>query len=774
MNNLFNFKSFFKFLDRNKVYTLINVFGLSLSLMFVILISIYVKQELSIDNFHEKGDQIYIMANEEFAGSAFRLAYRMQERFPEIEKVCPTVPFWQDLATNIGDRKYDADALFADSTFFDMFSFRLLEGRKEDVLQSRNYAVISETFAKTAFSDVDPIGQTVQVNDSVTLIVSGVMKDIKNSIFPYADILIRIDNIKFFNSSMDSERFENAGSCVVFVQKRENADLQAKEADMLVYLKEIFWIYRNGLQQKINFIPLKDYYFSQIESPGLKQGDKRFVLVLLSVSILILIFAIINYINLTVAQAGFRAKEMATRRLHGSSRTELFIKLILESTFMTLISFLIAFLLALAVVPYANDLLQTRIDVMGSMNLMSISIIVGLILIIGTLSGILPASIISNSKPIEVVRGEFRQKTKMRFSKVFITFQNVITIIMIASSITMIAQVRHLITAPLGYNSTNLMDIPVFENKDRQLAFGQELERLSCVKRVAYSRGTPFSRGNNNTVRYDNLNKNISFQIIGSDQTFFDMLNLQVIKDNNYSGTDGYYLTEQAARELELDADAKEFSFHGGMIPIRGIIKDFKLYNITQQAEAILYRIMKVEEMNFWNLIVEVQGDPFKAYNEIKDAYERFTELEFKGEYFDQQIQKSFESQARISKIVSIFTVIAIVISTLGLIAMSAYFILQRSREIAVRKVFGSTNTQMLRRLVFKFLNYVFVAFVIAVPIIWYLMTKWLSDYSYRIELSPLIFIAAGVFCLLISFIAVFIQSYYAANSNPIKRIKAE
>lgn len=774
MNNLFNFKSFFKFLDRNKVYTLINVFGLCLSLMFVILISIYVKQELSIDNFHEKGDQIYIMASEEFAGSAFRLAYRMQERFPEIEKVCPTVPFWQDLATNIGDRKYDADALFADSTFFDMFSFRLLEGRKEDVLQSRNYAVISETFAKTAFSDVDPIGQTVQVNDSVTLIVSGVMKDIKNSIFPYADILIRIDNIKFFNSSMDSERFENAGSCVVFVQKRENADLQAKEADMLVYLKEIFWIYRNGLQQKINFIPLKDYYFSQIESPGLKQGDKRFVLVLLSVSILILIFAIINYINLTVAQAGFRAKEMATRRLHGSSRTELFIKLILESTFMTLISFLIAFLLALAVVPYANDLLQTRIDIMGSMNLMSISIIVGLILIIGTLSGILPASIISNSKPIEVVRGEFRQKTKMRFSKVFITFQNVITIIMIASSITMIAQVRHLITAPLGYNSTNLMDIPVFENKDRQLAFGQELERLSCVKRVAYSRGTPFSRGNNNTVRYDNLNKNISFQIIGSDQTFFDMLNLQVIKDNNYSGTDGYYLTEQAARELELDADAKEFSFHGGMIPIRGIIKDFKLYNITQQAEAILYRIMKVEEMNFWNLIVEVQGDPFKAYNEIKDAYERFTELEFKGEYFDQQIQKSFESQARISKIVSIFTVIAIVISTLGLIAMSAYFILQRSREIAVRKVFGSTNTQMLRRLVFKFLNYVFIAFVIAVPIIWYLMTKWLSDYSYRIELSPLIFIAAGVFCLLISFIAVFIQSYYAANSNPIKRIKAE
>lgn len=774
MNNLLNFKTFIKFLGRNKAYTFINVFGLSLSLMFVILIAVYVKQELSVDNFQEKAEQIYLLGDEEDVGSAYRLAYRIQDRFPEIEKVCPLVPGWTKKPVSIGDVKYNADLLFADSTFFDMFSYPLVEGSKKTVLQSRNNAVISESFARKVFPGVDPLGKTILTNDSVNVTVSGIMKDIKNSAIPYADILIRIDNIKYFNWSMDTEEFQNAGSCVVFIQERQGSDLNAKAEDMAAFFKEIFWIYRNGHQDKVNFVPLKEFYFSKYTSPGLEQGDERFVLILLSVSILILVFAIINYINLTVAQAGFRAKEMATRRLHGSSRGELFMRLIMESTLITLISFLIALLLALALAPYANDLLQTRIEIGNSITPATISITVGLIVLIGILSGVLPASIISNSKPIEVVRGEFRQKTKMRFSKVFITFQNVITIVMIAASITMIAQVRHLITAPLGYKSTNLMDIPAFDHKDRMITLSNELKQLSSVSRVAYTQGTPFTRGNNYTMRNNDLDKNISFQSIVSDQAFFDMLGLEIIKDNHYSGTDGYYLSEQAVRELELNDAADTFPFFNKNMPISGIIKDFQLYNITRKQDPILYQIKKLEDMSIWNLIIETQGDPFAAYQEIKTVYEKFSGLEFDGQYFDTQIQRSFEAQERTSKIVSIFATIAIVISLLGLIAMSTYFIMQRSREIAVRKVFGSTSVQVLLRLVINFLNYVLIAFVLSVPIIWYAMTKWLADYTYRIELSPLIYIAAGLFCLVISFAAIFVQSYYAANGNPVKRLKAE
>lgn len=773
MNNLLNLKTFFKFLGRNKAYTFINVFGLSLSLMFVILIAVYVKQELSIDKFHEKGDQIYLLGNEDGVGTAYRLAYRIQDRYPEIEKVCPLVPTWEKRAISIGDTKLNAGHMFVDTTFFDMFSFTLVEGTKESVFQSRNSAVISETFARKAFPGVDPMGKMITLNDSVIVSVDGIMKDIKNSTITYADILIRIDNIKYFNWSMDSEHFSNAGSCVVFIKERPGSNLNAKADDMAAFFKEIFWIYKNGHQDKVNFIPLKEFYFSKYHSPGLEKGDERFVLILLSVSILILVFAIINYINLTVAQAGFRAKEMATRRLHGSSRGELFMRLIMESTMITFISFLIALLLVMAVVPFANDLLQTRIDIGDSVTLASLSITFGLILLIGILSGVLPASIISNSKPIEVVRGEFRQKTKMRFSKVFITFQNVITIVMIAASITMIMQVHHLINAPLGYNSTNLMNIEALDGKEKLITLGNEIGQLSVVKRVAYSQGTPFSRGNNNTMEYKEKNKSISFQTIVSDQTFFDMLGLEIIRDNN-RGMDACYLTEQAIRELEISEDSETFRYYDDQRPIRGILKDFQLYNITNGQSPIIYQIKKIEDFYPWDLIVEVQGDPFVAYREIKAVYEKFSGLEFDGEYFDTQIQQSFEAQERTSKIVSIFAVIAIVISLLGLIAMSTYFIMQRSREIAVRKVFGSTNVQVLLRLVFNFLNYVLIAFVLSVPVIWYAMTKWLSDYTYRIELSPLIYVAAGLFCLVISFAAVFVQSYYAANENPVKRLKAE
>lgn len=773
MNNLFNFKSFFKFLGRNKGYTFINILGLSLSLMFVILISIYVKQELSVDTYHEKGDRVYLLGSEKVVGTAFRLAYQIQERYPEIEKVCPVIPGWTKMPVSIADKKYNAHLLFADTTFFDLFSFPLVEGTREAVMQNRNYAVISESFARKAFPGEDPLGKSILTNDSLTVTVSGIMKDIKHSSIPYADILIRIDNVKYFHPNLDDKDFNNAGSCVIYILERAGSNLHAKAEDMAAFFKEIFWIYRNGLYERVTFVPLKEFYFSDYESYVLVRGDKQFVLILLSVCLLILIFAIINYINLTVAQSGFRAKEMATRRLHGSSRGELFMRLILESTLITFVSFLIALFLASAAVPFANDLLQTQIYIGDSFTVATTLVTLGLILLIGVLSGVLPASIISNSKPIEVVRGEFRRKTKMRFSKVFITFQNMITIVMIAASITMILQIRHLINAPLGYSSVNLMDIPSFGSED-MFALGNEVKQLSSVKRIAYTQGTPFEGGNNHTMRYDEKNKNISFQSIVSDQTFFDMLGLKILRDNHYAGTDGYYLNEQALRELEIEEDAETFMFYGNKLPINGIIKDFQLRNIQYRKAPVLYRILKQEDLYPWNLIVEVQGDPFVAYREIKAVYERMTELEFDGEYFDRQIQNSFEAQQRTTKIVSLFAVIAIVISLLGLVAMSTYFILQRSREIAVRKVFGSSSAQVLRNLIFTFLNYVLIAFVLAVPIIWYGMSKWLSEYEYRIGLSPLIFIAAALFCLLISFTAVFLQSYYASNANPVKRLKSE
>lgn len=777
MNNLLNLRSFFKFLSKNKSYTLIDIFGLSISLMFVILIATYTVQELSTDNFQKNSDTIYALASEKTFGTAYRLADRLIERYPEIDKTCVISTHIASVAVTYGDRQINTELLLADSTFFQLFSFELVQGDRQRVLEARTNAVISESFARKAFPDRDPIGQVVKLQDDLSVTITGVMKDIKNSIVPGRDMLIRMDNVKYFNPGMDSNEYNNAGSAVVFLQVKPGADIHLREQEVADYFREIFWIYQRGISEEVHFVPLKDIYFSPIDTYELiNKGDWKFVMILMSVGIVILIFAIINYINLTVAQTGFRAKEMATRRLLGSSRWELFARLMLESTFLTFVSFLLGLFLAFLFVPYANDLLETKLDLPDMITPVVTGVSFLLILLIGFLSGLLPAVIISNAKPVDVVKGSFRQKTKMVFSKFFITFQNVITITLIAVSITMVAQINHLIHAPLGYDPINILNIGAFNlNKDQCISFADELKQLACVKNVSLAEGSPFDGGNNNTIVYED--RNLSLQFLMGDSEYMDMLGIKVLSENNLATNDGYYLTEQALREFNISADTPSITVsEWWTIPVAGVVNDLYIGNVTNYLRPMLIQIKKAEDFPYgvWNILIEVQGDHRVAFEQIKELYEARFYVDFPGEYMDAMLRESFAAERRTSRIVMVFTFIAILISLLGLYAMSTYFIQQRAREIAVRKVFGSTNQQILLKLVFAFLNYVLIAFLISIPIIWYFMKEWLSGYSYRIPMNPLIFMAAGLFCLTVSFIAVCYQSMMAAHSNPVEGVKSE
>jgi putative ABC transport system permease protein len=774
MNNLLNFKSFFKFLKRNKAFTVINVFGFSVSLMFVILILVYASQGLSTDYFQKNADNISVIGHDGGMGFAWRIGERIAEKYPEIEKMCPLAVF-PGVAIFSAEKKYKADMLITDTTFFTMFTFPLALGDPATVLAARDYAVISESFARQVFSDRDPMGQYIKINDSVNVIVNGIMKDIKNSTIPSADIIIHISNVRFFNESLDSEGGNNAGDLQVFFQTVPGSDIQSRAEEITEYMKEIFWIYKRGIWQKVKFTPLKDIYFSKTPANHLRQSDWTFVIVFMFTGILILIFAVVNYINLTVAQAGSRAKEMAARRLLGASRGELFARLILESVLLCSVSFLIGLLLAFAALPFADGLLKTTIDLKGFFTPEHTMFIAGMVLLTGIISGLLPAVIISNSKPIDVVRGGFRTKTKMVFSKVFITFQNVITIMLLAASITMILQIKHLIKAPLGYNTSNMLYVPTyqFESREKINSFVNETRQLASVKRVGYSQGVPFNRGNNYTVVYEG--KNISFQILRGDSTFFNMLGFEALHRNSSMGDPLSFLNEQALKETGLPMDVTEAKLWGdNLIAIAGIVRDFQLNNITYGKKPVVIIVEKEANFYPWNVLVEIQGDPFTARDQVKEVFERISQLEFSGQYTDRQIEDSYAEQQRMASLVVIFAIIAIVISFLGLLAMSTYFIRQRAREVAVRKVFGSSNSEVLVKLISTFMTYVGIAFVIATPVIWYIMTKWITAYSYRIPLYPWIFIVAGLFCLLVAFVTVFFQSYHAANENPVKNLKVE
>ncbi|WP_286726598.1 ABC transporter permease [Alistipes sp. UBA1686] len=787
-----NFRSFFNFLGRNKLYAAINIFGLSVSLMFVILIADYTLRQLTCDDYHAKADRIYVIGNEERITSGYYLQKYLRDRYPEIESTCAVAVSGQSTdatqPVEVGLQKYSATILFADTTFFRIFDYQLLDGDREQVLASRDNVVLSESFARKVFGTFNPMGQVIRFPDEEkSYVVSGVVRDIDRSVIPNMDIIMRAERLCDINSAND-EHMSNSGAVTTFILARPGADLTAKIPDMLDYFKEIYWIYKGNVYQHVTLTPLRDVYFlSQNNDGGFNYGSWPFVMILFGVGAVILLFAVMNYINLTVAQTGFRAKEMAARRLLGASRGEIILKLILESTFLCVVAFVIALFLAAAVEPGASRLLGSKIGVWQDMTPAVVACYAAFIVVLGVVAGFIPAMMVSRYKPVDIVRGSFRHRTKMFYSKVLITIQNVITIVLIATSLTIGLQIRHLISAPMGYNTADILDVSteIFTGKPQIAQFREELLREPCVEAVALGCGTPHDRGNNNTMQYG-PDRMIGFQIFIGDSTYFRILGLERLRDNHLAtredGNNALFVNQYALQALGIAEDATNFKVGENYTynyDIAGVYRDFQLGSALDELQPVLLKYYDSPEEFLkkaypWNILVKIRGDKTAAYNTVKSVFERISDgAVFTGaEYIEQEIEADYAQQRRILHIVGIFTLVAILISALGLVAMSTYYIQQKEQEVAVRKVFGSTRGEVLKRLVGNFMRLVGAAFVIAVPVAWYLLERWLQDYSVRISLSPLIFLASGAFAAAVAFVAVFWQSSRAADSNPVDSIK--
>lgn len=787
-----NFRSFFNFLGRNKLYAAINIFGLSVSLMFVILIADYTLRQLTCDDYHAKADRIYVIGNEERITSGYYLQKYLRDRYPEIESTCAVAVSGQSTdatqPVEVGLQKYSATILFADTTFFRIFDYQLLDGDREQVLASRDNVVLSESFARKVFGTFNPMGQVIRFTDEEkSYVVSGVVRDIDRSVIPNMDIIMRAERLCDINSAND-EHMSNSGAVTTFILARPGADLTAKIPDMLDYFKEIYWIYKGNVYQHVTLTPLRDVYFlSQNNDGGFNYGSWPFVMILFGVGAVILLFAVMNYINLTVAQTGFRAKEMAARRLLGASRGEIILKLILESTFLCVVAFVIALFLAAAVEPGASRLLGSKIGVWQDMTPAVVACYAAFIVVLGVVAGFIPAMMVSRYKPVDIVRGSFRHRTKMFYSKVLITIQNVITIVLIATSLTIGLQIRHLISAPMGYNTADILDVSteIFTGKPQIAQFREELLREPCVEAVALGCGTPHDRGNNNTMQYG-PDRMIGFQIFIGDSTYFRILGLERLRDNHLAtredGNNALFVNQYALQALGIAEDATNFKVGENYTynyDIAGVYRDFQLGSALDELQPVLLKYYDSPEEFLkkaypWNILVKIRGDKTAAYNTVKSVFERISDgAVFTGaEYIEQEIEADYAQQRRILHIVGIFTLVAILISALGLVAMSTYYIQQKEQEVAVRKVFGSTRGEVLTRLVGNFMRLVGAAFVIAVPVAWYLLERWLQDYSVRISLSPLIFLASGAFAAAVAFVAVFWQSSRAADSNPVDSIK--
>ncbi|MDE6500456.1 MAG: FtsX-like permease family protein, partial [Rikenella sp.] len=627
----------------------------------------------------------------------------------------------------------------------------------------------SQECARKWLGNEPALGKTIRSNDR-DRIVSGVYRDLKGSHFQPMSVIMPFENVV---EQWGNDILTNHGNCSfgLYVMMSPNVRFTPEMKDKIqAYLTESSWLFSRGLVKTLTMESLPEIHYTQQPREWMRTNSKSFLLVLGITALVILVFAIINYINLSVAQSGFRAKEAATRRLLGGSRGSLFSGFVLESIIICFVSLVLGILLAMTVEPWFQEVMQTDISVKTSFTAANIALALTGVLVIGIVSGLVPAYVLTRFKPIDVVRGTFRRQTKMVYSKILIAFQYCITIVLIGCTITIGRQIDFMCHSDLGFEHDNTLVIDYTPGKGTKEGLWNVLHSIPGVEQVGFTQGTPVTGSNNNTFEWQG--KNISMQVIGVDSTAFNMLGFRILKRTGMEDSRAVWLNNVAWNELELTDDDPSFSFWGQELKVAGILEDYHIDDMEKPIGAVMIQPMDKDAWP-WNVIVRVSGEDQYA---VADRIEQEC-MKYNGgtpvvpRFMDDRIQQQYEEQRRMAEMVGSFSLLAILISALGMLAMSTYFMRQRAQEVAVRKVFGAMNREVLSRLMVSFLRLVLVAFVVAVPVIWYFMNEWLAGYAYRISLSWTIFALAGAAAFTIAFLTVLWQALKATHANPIHAI---
>lgn len=795
-------KYFFRFLKNNPLYAVINVVGLALSLMFVILIGDYTYRQFSIDKWHKNHERIYVLGTEN--GNSLMswpdCAHSLKDRYPEVEDVCCV--YMHNGKIKHEDKVYEesqgdnaGNIMLADSNFFRFFDFKMIDGDRETALDSPEKCVVTESLAKALFPDGNALGQPLQIegtryvfvsddngdpyDSSLVYTVSGVIKDLDKTVFLNETAVIanfeRAPQVLGYRLRNDLMASGPLGSTLSFLMLRPGASLEDKIEDLTSYCIESIPVFNFYGNTKAAIIPLDDLMFApQNTGAGLQTGDKSLLGILLAVVMAILMFAVTNYINLTVANTGFRAKEMATRRLLGSDGLGISLELIGESTLMVFISFIIGGALALLLEDKMAVLFKGKIDILKDINFSTVSVSLLFIVLTGIISGIMPTISLSKYKPIDVVKGSFRYHSKMVLSRIFIILQNVITMTMMAATLTILLQMNHLVKAPLGYNTENIFRV----SSDNPEVMRNALKSQPFVQEIGSFSGTSLD-GNycSMSTRKDKDNNNLLVYLTTWDKEFIDIMGINLVKDNHLSG-DVKYINEELAGKLSLGDGESEVTWGDGKVmQVAGIFSNFHMTNILDPYQPFLISVKDTDEIEDPNFMVKTDGDPLawkKLCDLVKEVDGSTEDIDWKVQSIESSVKASLTEEKNTMRIVSIFTGVAVLISILGFIGMSLFFIRQRKKEIGVRRIMGSTTNEVLSLLLTKFCAPLLVSFIFAVPLSWFIMDKWLESFSYRIGLSPWIFIASGAVSLLIAVVSIFFQTLHAAHSNPADAIRAE
>lgn len=791
---------------RHKGYTTINILGLAIGMACVILIMLYVQRELSYDNFHHKGDQIYRLNIQvtnpqtgdvrERAIGPYRLAEELKPDFPDFEQIIRFAPQNREAVEYKDELYVEENLAFVDPGVFEAFSFNLIIGDPKTALQDPYSLVITEAKSMKYFGTEDGVGETVSIRDQ-DFVVTGIMEEIPdNSRFNY-DMLVSMNAGKQLFSRIVLENWgegyvETYAVVPPGVRPSSFDDRLAK----FVGVKLESW---HSASPKLTMQALSDIYLrSQDISSFGTGGDINYVYSFSFIALFILIIACINFMNLSTAKSSMRAKEVGLRKVVGAMKSQLVGQFLSESTILAFISLLIALLLARISLPFFNDLAQADL----SLHLMeNLPLFIGLIVItlfVGLAAGSYPALLLSSFKPVSVLSGKLNTGSKGGLlRKVLVAFQFATSIFLLVITGIVYKQLEYCKNIDLGFDKEHivLMGTPTDMRGQYEQFEAELLKNPNIVASGASSRVPPGRLSSSLTARPEGVpeDQQKGMQTVWTDFGFIETMGFEMAAGRSFSrdfpsdASTAFILNEAAVQDLgwtnesaigktfgssEIqDWDSGQWVERDGQVI--GVIKDFHFETLKRP---IIPTVYFVAPYMAWNYAVRIRPDNIPNTIEyIEDVYAQFNpEVPFEYTFVDENYAQLYIAEERQGKIFGVFSLLAIFVACLGLAGLASFTAEQKKKEVGIRKILGASSTNIMMLLSKEFSALVIIAAIIASPIAWYLMNGWLQEFAYRIPIGISIFIISAGIAMLIAWVTVSVQTARAAFDNPINSLRQE
>jgi putative ABC transport system permease protein len=788
------FRNYIKTAWRNlvnkKFYSAINIIGLTIGLTVGMLILLWVQDELSFDRFNARADQIYKVnasigsgvSKQVWGGTPAPVAAYALKEVPGVVNAVRVITNMDYSVFRYKDKilKEDYGKLsFVDDAFFKVFDYKLLKGNLNAPFPNDQSVIITESTAKRYFGNADPMGKTITGDSKDPYTVSGVLADFPSNSSIDGDILFSM-NVKkkqYTGKGMWKSMDEDWGNFYTqtYLQIRPDASTKAI-GDKLTKIH--FEHHKNIKSTDGIFMlqPLKDIH---LYNPDGSSDGMQIVKVFSIVAVLILLIACINYINLSTARAILRSKEVSVRKIIGATRKHLFIQFITETVLCFAIALLLAFSLIYAIMPVYNNIAgkQMHFDLFNA-QVWQVVIITILATLIA--SSVYPALLLSSFKPINALKGKISGTGSTTFRKVLVVCQFAFSIGLIIGTIIINRQLNYIQQKQLGYDRSYIFGLEMHGMQDHYEAIKTEL--------VNHPEITGVTTGDNNIVSggsatsdtdWDGKDPNMSFLIhpYGVDKDFINLFRIHFVSGNNFTASKSdsahWILNETAVRLAGIkNPVGKRFKFHDTNGTIIGVVKDFHFASLKEAIEPAIFNYRP----STWLMFVKTTGkDAPAAIKTVEKLWRQYNSTyPFEYKFLDDDYNNLYKSEQHTAALFDVFAGIAIFISCLGLFGLATYTAQVKIKEIGIRKVLGASVANITAMLSKDFLILVIISIVIASPIAWYAMSKWLQDYVYRTELHWWILAIAGFGAILIAFITISFQAIKAALANPVKSLRSE